>query len=98
MKIHKSSDDLTTTMEDDYPQACGNFVCIEQKSSDRKSDGGIFYPEQSQHLLQEGWIVSLGDKVKEFKQEDYVYFGNQIHLKKYVVVHQDNILAKRRKT
>jgi chaperonin GroES len=80
-------------------QALGNFVIVETRPFEAKTDSLIVRPDVAKELVLESTVISVGPKVKDIKPGDIVvtakFGGSEVkHAgKEYRVFSSEDILA-----
>ena len=80
-------------------QPLGNRVLVEPLLQELKSDAGIYLPENTKELPQQGKIIKVGKIELSLKKGDSVYFTkySPIELKidgrTYLIIKEEDILA-----
>jgi co-chaperonin GroES (HSP10) len=76
----------------------GNSVVVQREAIAEQSDGGIIMPtEVLEKRVNEGHVVSIGSKVEEVSEGDYIIFGEytaktvQAGGMEFVIISEDDI-------
>ncbi len=75
-------------------------LIVEPEELEQKTESGIIIPDTAKEKPQQGKVIAVGDDVESIKEGDRVVFekyaGNEIKLedKKYVILKEDEVLAK----
>ncbi|AEA34226.1 co-chaperone GroES [Hippea maritima] len=75
-------------------------ILVEPEDLEQKTESGIIIPDTAKEKPQQGKVVEVGEDVETVKKGDVIVFekyaGNEIKLddKKYVILKEDEVLAK----